>query len=331
MMMKRNALNMLFRSRQQYRTYTMKTTRATMDTVDLSFMKITQENESSSTTTTTGKKPLPLVIIHGLFGSKMNFYSFSRAQSREYNRDCYLLDLRNHGTSGHHDTDMTFKSMAHDIYAFLDKQGIEKCDLLGFSLGGKVSMTASLIPENECHFNPSERIRKLIIGDIAPLKYNNEEWDIPDTIHALSVLDSHVQNGTIQKRSDADQILKENGITTEGVRGFLLTNLDRTADGQYYWKFNLRGLRNNLSDIADFPYHPEQKQEKPYTPFNNPTLFIVGERSRLLQLTTPKVKTIVDDFFPQNKMVVFENCGHWVHTENPKLFKHTVETFLNEE
>jgi esterase len=307
---------------------TMTTTRRGLhserEAVDLAFMKI--ETERTTQQKHQNDKPLPLVVIHGLFGSKMNFFTFSRAQAREHNRDCYLLDLRNHGSSGHHDTDMSLRSMGLDLDVFLEQQGIEKCDLLGFSLGGKVSMAACLDPE----LNVAQRVNRLIVGDIAPIKYfNHETWDIPYTMQALLKVDEQVRLGNIKKKSEADIILKENGILNEATRSFLLTNLDRNSNGDYYWKFNLRGLAENVHEIADFPFHPNDSSASNYVPFNKPTLFLVGGRSHLVEMHSPETAEVISTFFPKHRTIVFKDSGHWIHTENPSLFKKSIEEFLS--
>ena len=280
--------------------------------------------------------------------SSMNFYTFSRQQSREWNRDCYLIDLRNHGSSGHDDYDMSITSMAHDLEQFLNEQQIDECDLLGFSLGGKVSMAACLNP----HLSVRNRVSRLIIGDIAPVAYREGQWDIPSVMNALQALNDQLPH--IQKRSDADEVLKRQGVDSSAVRSFLLSNLDyqqqqqqqssSSSSSNFYWKFNLRGLLNGLNDIADFPYKTttttttttstnttthDNDTSNSYAPFEKPTMFIIGEKSRLLEMKSPEVQSTVQSFFPQAQHTVFENCGHWVHTENPALFKKTVEQFLN--
>ena len=51
----------------------------------------------------------------------------------------FTVDLRNHGRSPHHN-DMNFEVMAEDIHQFLIDQNIDKANVLGHSLGGKVMM-----------------------------------------------------------------------------------------------------------------------------------------------------------------------------------------------
>ena len=83
------------------------------------------------------KNGLPLVILHGLFGSYLNFSTFARQFSQQHHRPVHLVNLRNHSDPQNHSPVMNFTVMASDLALFLDKHKIEECDLFGFSLGGK--------------------------------------------------------------------------------------------------------------------------------------------------------------------------------------------------
>jgi pimeloyl-ACP methyl ester carboxylesterase len=66
---------------------------------------------------------------------------------------------------------------------FVSEKGLQEgFDLLGFSMGGKVAMTFSL--DEVCQ----DSVRKLIIGDVSPVKYDFKESTIPKTIFALTKL-----------------------------------------------------------------------------------------------------------------------------------------------
>ena len=76
-----------------------------------------------------------------------------------HNRDLFLLDLRNHGESDHHES-MTYTDMANDLIRFLDSRMLDKVTLIGHNIGAKTAMhTASLFPN---------RVKGLISLDTAP-------------------------------------------------------------------------------------------------------------------------------------------------------------------
>jgi esterase len=57
-------------------------------------------------------------------------------------RDCYLVELRNHADSNHHD-DMNYNVLSDDLIRFADSLKLEKFTLLGHSLGGRTAMTTA--------------------------------------------------------------------------------------------------------------------------------------------------------------------------------------------
>lgn len=137
--------------------------------------------------------------------------------------------------------------------------------MLGFSLGGKVSMTLCLMQQQQQQFfDASKRIRRLIVGDISPVRYVN--WDIPDVIKGIK----NVPLDVIMSRTDAEKYMTEK-IPNWLVRTFLLSNL--VFDGlRWSWRCNWQAVESHLDHIAGFPY----EHEAPTAPFNNPVMFIKG-------------------------------------------------------
>lgn len=119
--------------------------------VDLKYTlnKPKSENESPS-------KIAPLVILHGLFGSKQNwryddinlfrklkfmkyvtnnwiFRSLAKSFAQRLHTPIYTIDLRNHGESPH-TKEMTYDHMAQDIKHFLHTHHLTKVNLMGHSM-----------------------------------------------------------------------------------------------------------------------------------------------------------------------------------------------------
>lgn len=86
----------------------------------------------------------PLVILHGLLGSKNNWNSMSKAIHRTTGRKVISVDARNHGDS-RHSAQHTYIHMAHDIMRLLKKLELSKVSLLGHSMGGRTAMVLSLL------------------------------------------------------------------------------------------------------------------------------------------------------------------------------------------
>lgn len=242
----------------------------------------------------------PLLILHGLLGSLDNWQSLAKKFAD--NRKVYLIDQRNHGKSPHSD-DHDYSLMVEDLKNFIEKHDIEDADLLGHSMGGKTVMGLAV--------KYPYLIDKLIVVDISPRSYSVHHDKI---LAGLNAVDFEVQ----KSRGEVEEVLKE-FIPEFTVRQFLMKNLHWETKEKLAYRFNLKAITKDIEKIG---YGLE---EGAY--FTNPTLFIDGEDSDYIE---EEDHDLIDDIFPRNKIVTFENCGHWVHAQNPGLLIETVENFLNE-
>ena len=87
-----------------------------------------------------GTKRKPMIVLHGILANKTSLKSLGSHKEILEKRDCYLPDMRNGVYSDHHDQ-WTYDLYAEDVIRFADKHGLQKFDLLGHSLGGRVAMT----------------------------------------------------------------------------------------------------------------------------------------------------------------------------------------------
>ncbi len=241
----------------------------------------------------------PLIILHGVFGSSDNWQTLGRYFSEW--AQVFLVDLRDHGRSPHSDS-LELDAMAEDIEELMEDEGLERADLIGHSLGGKVAMRfAQLHPE---------RIAHLIVVDMAPKEYEMRHGTI---LEALKSVDLE----RIQGRKDADQQLAEH-IPEEGVRQFLLKNLHRKGQDEWEWKMNLPLIERDLPKINQAP--PEMSVEVP-------TLFIRGGNSDYIE---DEDLPLIKRYFPNAELKTVDGSGHWVHAEAPKAFYQLIEDTLRE-
>ena len=105
------------------------------------------------------------------------------------------MDARNHGDSPHSPL-MSYEAMTEDLIHFLSTHSIEKCSLLGHSMGGKVAMTTAL--------RQPDMVDRLVVVDVAPTRTSGTQ-DMLQYIAALRSLDLR----TVRKNADADQALSE--------------------------------------------------------------------------------------------------------------------------
>src|SRR5207247_8466784 len=98
----------------------------------------------------TGK---PLIMLHGGFGTFEMFATLSPALTENY--QVIGVDLYGHGHTALTDRPIRFEYMADDIAGLIGHLGLEKADLLGFSLRCAVALQTAI--------RHPERVNKLVV------------------------------------------------------------------------------------------------------------------------------------------------------------------------
>lgn len=243
----------------------------------------------------------PALVLHGLFGSGVNWRTIARRL--ETRLECHLVDQRNHGRSPHA-RGMTYPALAADVLAYLDAHGFDEAGFIGHSMGGKTAMTLALLAP--------ERVRWLIVADIAPARSPSDHRPILDALMSLPL-------DALDSRSGADAALSSS-IRETGLRQFLLQNLV-SGDAGLRWRIDLEAIAEALPDLTGFP---------PPTPgavYEGPTLFMRGERSDYL---TPRHEPGIRALFPSASIATIAGAGHWLHAERPAEVTARIARFLDE-
>jgi pimeloyl-ACP methyl ester carboxylesterase len=88
----------------------------------------------------------PMILLHGGLGSGEMFGPILPTLAE--NRQVIAVDLQGHGRTADIDRPIDIRLMADDIAALIDHLGLEKPDVVGYSMGGGVAfMTASKYPD----------------------------------------------------------------------------------------------------------------------------------------------------------------------------------------
>lgn len=241
----------------------------------------------------------PLIIMHGLFGSGRNWNALARKFSEHF---CvYTLDMRNHGNSPH-SSEMSYPLMAQDVASFMDKEGLERANIVAHSMGGKAAMWLAL--------TQPEKIDKLVSVDIAPVHYDHSFTEILKGLNSIPL-------ESVASRKEADDYLSKI-LPDVGLRQFLLQNL-AIKSGQCSWRVNLAVIEQVIDEILAFPGTDQ------IFPFARSALFIGGGQSDYI---LPEHMPAIEALFPQAKAETIFNAGHWLHAEQPAKFVEIANRFL---
>lgn len=242
----------------------------------------------------------PFLILHGFLGMGDNWKTLGKKFS-EIGYQVHLLDQRNHGRSPHSE-EMGYLEMAKDLKQYCEEHSLGDSVLMGHSMGGKTAMwAASLFPD---------LFAKLIVVDIAPKYYPPHHQKILAGLEALD-------KAELTSRSEAEDLLSKY-VEEEEVRMFLLKNL--------YWKTKEKlGLRLNLQVLADKvdAVGEALPSDKIYS---RPALFIKGATSGYIK---EEDEGSIAKHFPDSRVAIIPDAGHWVHAENQKAFYAEVVEFLS--
>lgn len=242
-----------------------------------------------------------IVLLHGMLGSMDNWRTTAQRLSAHFH--VITPDLRNHGRSPHL-SGMRYQDMADDVLKLTQHLGLQKFDLLGHSMGGKIAIELAL--------QQAKEIQRLIIVDIAPKPY--QLWHLA-TFKALLTLPV----ATLTSRNQADKILSAQ-MDDPFERAFLLKNLQSNKSGGYSWRCNLQEITRAYLNIANFT------QSETLT-FSGPTLFIKGEKSHYIDLASDT--SIIQSFFPNASIKSIEGSGHTPHIEKTDIFYQKISQFLD--
>ena len=243
-----------------------------------------------------GEGDVPLIIVHGLFGSARNWRVLQKRLSAE--RRVVAVDLRNHGDS-FWDADNSYEALAADLAEVITANG-GVADVLGHSMGGKAAMVLAL--------TRPELLRKLIVADIAPVAYTHTQ---AGHIGAMKSVDMSV----VTRRIEADKQLATQ-VPNAPLRAFFLQSIE-LADGSARWKLNLEALGTEMPKIMGFPALNAT--------FDGPTLMLHGGLSDYVK---PEARPEILRLFPRAEFAEIEGAGHWLHAEKPREFQAAVAQFL---
>lgn len=249
-----------------------------------------------------------LLLLHGFTGSGATWEPFVAGFARRHR--LIMPDLIGHGRSDTPDNPERYRidRCVDDLLALLDQFGMDRFDLLGYSMGGRVALHLALAAP--------ERVRRLVLESASP--------GIDDPAERA-------------KRVASDEILAQK-VEREGLKAFidyweripLFASQERLPEAT---RSRLRaqrlantpdGLANSLRGMGAGAMTPVVSR---LGELAMPTLLIAGELDdKYVGLTRMMVEAM-----PNATARIIPNAGHATHLESPDSFAQTVLAFLDDE
>ncbi|MDR0364815.1 MAG: alpha/beta fold hydrolase [Bacteroidales bacterium] len=239
----------------------------------------------------------PLLILHGLFGMSDYWIPVAQILSKDFH--LIVPDLRNHGRSPHC-LKMDYESMRADIIALLEELRLSKINLLGHSMGGKLAMSFAL--------KYRERVERLIVVDVGI-----KAFDISDEVKNIITIAQNIDLNAFSSRNELSKYIS----CPLRVKDMILKNIKQDRNRTLSWKPNIQAIVQNLPNV---PIEITSENT-----FQGKTLFLKGEYS---DYTADEDIPAIQETFPNSRVVIIPNAGHWLHVDNQKGFLQCIMDFL---
>jgi len=188
---------------------------------------------------------------------------------------------------------------------FLEQNRIKNGTLIGHSMGAKIVMAVALR-------------QRVPIGGLIPVDNAPVDAALKSSFGKYCRGMRKIEEAGTKSLKEADKILQDYEEALP-IRQFLLTNLERQADGTQKFRVPLKYLTDALDNMGDFPFHdPDQ------TRWQGPTLFVRGTQSPYI---ADDMLPLCGRFFPNFELADVD-AGHWVISEKPEEFRQAVVEFL---
>jgi pimeloyl-ACP methyl ester carboxylesterase len=262
---------------------------------------------------TSGEGP-PIVLIHGAWGSQewwrwqVSFLSL-RFQ-------VLTLDLRGHGQSSPIERPYSIPEFAQDLSVLLQSFGNEPVPLVGWSMGGMVSLQFCL--------NQPSRVKALVLigtrGHLCRktkrrirLQYFMARLRLLSNLSAPRKYDRAGETFPGEKeRAEAEIRYMLGGKAAREVIRWVQADLEQNPRSQYF---------NVARSFWDWDAGPELAR------ISTPTLIMVGEKD---DWVPPVFSHRLHKGIPGSRLIVIEGAGHHLPLERPARVNFEIGRFLQE-
>lgn len=254
-----------------------------------------------------------LVFIHGAWSSHRWWKHQVSTFSQKYRVLTY--DLRGHGQSLSFIGEYSVRSLANDLNFILKNIGIAETILVGWSLGGMISI--------EYYLQNPQIIKALIL--ISTRTQRLPIWKRKIWLTYLRARINFMMNLSAPRKFNLPEATfpDEKLVLQEEIKKMFTATISPEV---YAWiKDDLKNFTfNNFWQIAKNLWDWEISQEK-LKQINIPTLILVGEKD---QITPLYLAESIHQAVPNSQLLIIKEAGHLLPWEQPQIVNNHIAEFL---
>lgn len=255
----------------------------------------------------------PLVFIHGAWSSHHWWKYQVSAFARNYQVLTY--DLRGHGQSHSHINNYDIPFLAIDLKILLQNIGLDETVLIGWSLGGMISI--------ELYLQHPQMIKALVL--ISTRAQHQPIWKRKTWLSYLYArLNLMINLSAPRKYNIQEASFPQEKALMEAEMG----KMSSAAINPEVWEWIKSDFKNfsvkNYWPIAQSLGHWEVSKEILKT-IHIPTLILAGEKD---QITTPSSAESLHQAIPNSHLTLIKEAGHLLPLEQPQLVNNYIGEFL---
>ncbi|HEY70402.1 MAG TPA: alpha/beta hydrolase [Anaerolineae bacterium] len=237
----------------------------------------------------TAAKHSPLILIHGAGGNALHWPPQVR---RMKGRWILSVDLPGHGDSDP-EGQSTIEGYVSCLETWLDELAIERAIWAGHSMGGAISLMASLTL-------PSRVAGLILVGSGARLR-----------VHP-SILDATADAETLSSAIELIMSWAFSSKTSSQLVGLVGKRMAETLAHVLHHDFKACDQFDVMSRLGEI---------------RAPALVLCGQDDKL---TAPKYSQYLSDHIPQASLRLFEDAGHMVMLEKPDEVARVIQDFITQ-
>jgi pimeloyl-ACP methyl ester carboxylesterase len=252
-----------------------------------------------------------LLLVHGMAGSSATWLPVMGALARHYT--VIAPDLPGHGQSDKPRQDYSLGAQANALRDLLLAIGVEQATIVGQSLGGGIAMQLAYQHPRHC-----ERLVLVSSGGLG----QDVSWMLRFlTFPGVEYLTPAIFPSFVR---DAGNSISR-GLHRLGIRAPRLEEEWRSycslTDPETREAF-LRTLRA----VVNFSGQSVSARDRLYMSSVLPTLIVWGERDRIIPVAHAHD---AHEAMPASRLVIFEESGHFPHSEEPQRFIEVLTEFVD--